>query len=283
VTNRIRVDGLQNISEALQADDGSLAVIMSSYYLYCDAAGGMDHGFIVVAGYLSKFEQWGTFTAQWSELLATFDIPYFHMKKFSQFKPPFDTEKWKDESRRVRFLSGAARIISANVEQGFASAVDFDAFNRVNKIYRLDDVAGVPYSLAARTCVAKASRFGALGSDTTYIFEDGDEGRGELMRILEDQGYPLPIFRPSRDLVKKGKPHRGVVALQAADFAAYEIRKVYKDDPDELWPIERYRKSLQALAGIPSVWGRYSEQDLIELCRKATKDLGEEKMLRKTA
>jgi hypothetical protein len=256
---------------------------MSSYYLYCDAGGGKDHGFIVVAGYLSTFDRWGAFTKEWNELLARFDIPYFHMKKFSQFKAPFDTEPWKDEKRRARFLGSAASIIAANVQQGFASAVEFDTFDKVNAAYRLDNVVGVPYSLAARTCVAKASRFGAPGSNTTYVFDDGDEGRGELMRILERDGYPSPIFRPSRYMLKRGKPHRGVVALQAADFAAYEIRKVYKDDPDELWPIVRYRKSLRALAGIPSDWGRYSEQDLVELCDKATKEFGEEKMRRKTA
>jgi hypothetical protein len=80
---------------------------MSSYYLYCDAGGGKDHGFIVVAGYLSTFDRWGAFTKEWNELLARFDIPYFHMKKFSQFKAPFDTEPWKDEKRRARFLGSA--------------------------------------------------------------------------------------------------------------------------------------------------------------------------------
>lgn len=254
---------------------------MRSFYLYCDAAGGKDHGFIVVAGYLSTFEGWNAFTGEWNKLLAIYDVPYFHMKKFSQFKEPFDGDRWKDESRRARFLSSAAAIIADHVEQGFASAVDFEPFDKVNAIYRLDDAAGVPYALAGRTCAAKASRFGARSADTTYTFDDGDEGRGDLMRVMARDGYSLPIFRPSRDQVKKGQKVKGVVPLQAADFAAYEIRKVYKDDPDEEWPLVKYRKSLRALAGVPSDWGRYSEQDLIELCKKAGKEFGEDKMLRR--
>ena len=64
---------------------------------------------------------------------------------------------------------------------------------------------------------------------------------------------------------------RGLVTLQAADFASYELRKVFRDDPCEQWPTERYRKSLAALAEIPGEladWGRYGEKELAEMCKK---------------
>jgi hypothetical protein len=260
------VDGMQQIAEALQCGPADAAALMSGYYLYCDAGGGKDHGFIVVAGYLSTFGRWSAFTAQWNELLAAFDIPYFHMKKFSQFKAPFDGEKWKDEGRRARFLSSAANIIANHVEKSISSVVEFETFDRVNRIYRLDDAVGVPYSLAGRTCAAKASMHRGTSTDATYIFDDGDEGRGELMRVMERDGYPSPIFRPSRDQQKNGRPVKGLVPLQAADFAAYELRKVYRDDPNELWPLEKYRKSIRALSVVDTEWNKYTEQDLIKLC-----------------
>jgi hypothetical protein len=248
------VDGMQQIAEALQCGPADAAALMSGYYLYCDAGGGKDHGFIVVAGYLSTFERWNAFTGEWNELLARFDIPYFHMKKFSQFEEPFDSDIWKDEKRRARFLSSAADIIARNVEKSISCIVEFGIFDRVNKIYRLDDAVGVPYSLASRTCAAKASLHRGSATDATYIFDDGDEGRGELMRVMERDGYPSPIFRPSRDRMKDGRLVRGLRPLQAADFAAYELRKVYKEV--YRWivnPIPRsaYSVSFRAVQAIP--------------------------------
>lgn len=248
----------------------NLAVIMSSYYLYCDA-GGKDHGFIVVAGYLSTFDRWNAFAAEWNKLLARFDIPYFHMKKFAQSKHPFDSDNWKDEEKRARFLSNVASIIVNHVEKSFASYVEFESFDRVNRIYRHDDAVGVPYSLAGRTCVAKASLHRGSSTDATYIFDDGDEGRGELMRVMKKRRLPPPIFRASRDGTKDGRLVRGLAPLQAADFAAYELRKIYNDDPTESWPLEKYRRPIRALTAVDTEWNKYTEQPPITLCEKVPK------------
>lgn len=240
---------------------------MSLFYLYCDAAGGKDHGFIVVAGYLSTFEKWNVFTGQWNKLLAAFDVPYFHMKEFAQFKGPF--KDFRDEPKRARFMERAAAIIAGNVERGFSSIVPFDWFNKVNATYHMREQIGNPYALAARTCVARAGKI--IGrKDLTCIFEDGDKGKGDLMRLMENHGYPLPIFRPSRDKETDGIVTRGAVPLQAADFASYEMRRNYRDDPQEIWPLEKYRKSFLALAAINSQtedWGLYNETDLVRLCQ----------------
>ncbi len=51
--------------------------MISSYSLYCDAAGGKDHGFIVVAGYLSTYEKWLAFNREWNILIAAYDLRTF--------------------------------------------------------------------------------------------------------------------------------------------------------------------------------------------------------------
>jgi hypothetical protein len=266
----ITYDGLEQVREALQAGFGELVVVLNSYYLYCDAAGGQDHGFIVVAGWLSTFEKWNVLVSEWNrDLLACFDVPYFHMKEFAQSTGPFAS--WKgDETKRARFMERAAGIIGNNVERGLSCIVPFEDFRKVNELYHLDEAVGVPYSLAGRTCVARTSIVIGRDKEAHYVFEDGDEGKGQLLRVMDRDGYSSPIFRPSRDRIgKDGQKIRGVVPLQTADFAAYEMRKVYKDDPGELWPLERYRKSLRALAALRSEeedWGKYTEKDLIELC-----------------
>lgn len=268
-----RYDGLEGVLEALQALPSESVLMLNGYYLYCDAAGGKDHGFIVVAGWLSTFSKWNEFTGEWNrDLLTAFDVPYFHMKEFAQSTGPF--KSWKDdEPRRIRFMQRAAGIIGNHVERGFSSIVIFEDFQKVNALYRLDDAVGTPYSLAGRTCVAKTSLAVGRDKEAHYVFEDGDEGKGELLRVMERDGYSLPIFRPSRNKTgKDGKTLHGIAALQAADFAAYEMRKVFKDDPIESWPLHKYRKSLRALANIRSEeedWGKYTEKDLIELCKNA--------------
>ena len=104
-----------------------------------------------------------------------------------------------------------------------------------------------------------------------YIFEDGDEGKGDLISKMERCRRPSPVFRPSRDLLNnRGELQKAVVQLQGADFAAYELNKFRKDDPAEQWPISKYRKSLVALSRTPCEWGRWSEADLIAMCEKRT-------------
>jgi hypothetical protein len=259
---------LFSVVTAVGGEEGDMVSLMSEYRLYCDAGGGTDHGFIVVAGYLSTFKKWLHFQDDWNELLATFSVPYFHMKEFAQSKGPFVA--WKgDEPKRASFMSRAARIIVKRVERSFGCVVRYPDFEKVNELYHLDTIAGNPYALAGRTCAARAGI--CLGDLTgmVYVFEDGDVGKGELMRILERDGHPAPIFRPSRDQIRNGRLNRGVIPLQAADFAAYEMRKTFKDDPREEWPLYKYRKSMRALADVPSVegdWSKYEEQDLIKLC-----------------
>jgi hypothetical protein len=251
-----------------EASPESRFAVFNSHTLYCDAAGGADHGFIVVAGYLSTFEKWVSFAIKWNLHLAAYNLPYFHMKEFSQSAGAF--LGWdQQEQRRRSFLAKAASIIAEHVERSFGCIVEFDIFERVNRRYRLSDVAGVPYSLAGINCVAKAGN--ALGRNVNFVFEDGDIGKGELMRIMGQEGYPSPYFSPSSDVQKNGRVVKGIVQLQAADFAAYELRKVFKDDPTEAWPLEKYRKSLRMLASIgasdPNAWSRFREEELVVLCK----------------
>jgi hypothetical protein len=240
---------------------------------YFDAAGGKDHGFIVVSGWVASLHQWELFEVDWKLLLAKYDIPYFHMKLFSQSAKHFSS--WKgNEPKRARFLSLVVEIIKEHVQHGVAGFVEMESFDRVNSIYELSEAVGPPYALAGRDCIAHVNNFlraknGNKLPAIDYIFEDGDKGKGELMRVVQKDGWSIPIFRPDHDqLNKNGDLIKGVVQLQAADFAAYELRKVMKDDPKEEWPIHKYRKSLRGLADIPAEWGKYTESDLLRICEQ---------------
>jgi hypothetical protein len=91
-----------------------------------------------------------------------------------------------------------------------------------------------------------------------YIFERGDQHRGQLMDAVKGLTGTVPIFR---DKVKFS-------ALQAADFAAFEMYSAYKQYRVDTYKLfEKIRASFGLLANIPHHWGDFNEQSLRVFCR----------------
>lgn len=67
---------------------------------YLDEAGGKAEGFTVICGWVSTVAQWEQFEIDWRLFLASYKVPYFHMKEFAQSTGPF--KKWSD----ARLLKG---------------------------------------------------------------------------------------------------------------------------------------------------------------------------------
>jgi len=89
--------------------------------------------------------------------------------------------------------------------------------------------------------------------------------------MLED-GYPPPIYKPSRDRpAKDGTLASRMLPLQAADLAAYELRKGWDDfgDATTIEEVERYRKSFRGVGAALNQgdWGRCSADDLRQICK----------------
>jgi len=240
---------------------------------YFDASGGKDLKVMIVSGWISEINQWELFEGDWRILLAHYDLPYFHMKEFAHSKGPFASWKGK-EGQRSNFLRMAVDTIANRVHRGFTCVVEYESFYAIDAEYELSKEAGNPYSLAARDCMAHANLWlkkSRRGISVDYVFEDGDGGKGLLLDMIDRHNkvvtgfdtISLPIFRPSRD--REGQ--KGIIQLQAADFAAYEWLKAYRTGDDE--PLYKYRKSVQALARIPSWVGKYTKTNLIEMCEKA--------------
>jgi hypothetical protein len=242
---------------------------------FFDDAGGADHGFTVVGGWVSTADKWDRLDTDWRLLLAHYDLPYFSMKECSQFKGVF--EKWKDcYGTRDKFLRDAAEIIQAYVLAGFASIIVHSEFDAINKRYTLKEYVGSPYALAGRICIKAANKWGLAndyeGWRINYVFDKGTPKAGLLQRLLEREGVGDPIFRSPLDVDHEGElTQKGLTPLQVADFLAYELRKIKKDDPEELRPISEYRKSIRALAKVPSTWGECKLHDLESLCQSHPK------------
>jgi hypothetical protein len=190
---------------------------------YLDEAGDRADASTVVAGFVSTVALWEQFEVDWRLMLASYKVPYFHMKEFSQSTGPF--KKWRGStSVRNRFSADATDIIRHRSQGGVFFYVHHATFGRINNLYKLQETLSSPYAIAGRACVAKV---GILQSDAECIFEDGGPDKNGLLSALNvPYQLPVPMFKPSRDITdKRGVVRRGLVQLQAADFLAYELRK----------------------------------------------------------
>ena len=126
------------------------------FTLYADASGGKSIGTTVVFGWLSQNSQWELFDYDWRILLAKYDLPYLHMREFAHFHGPF--ENWKgQDNKRANFLRLVSETIHNRVHFGFTTRVGHQDFAEVDSEYRFKEFVGNPYSLAARSCIAKAN------------------------------------------------------------------------------------------------------------------------------
>lgn len=236
---------------------------------YFDDAGGADHGFTVVSGWLSTILKWRQFDTDWKLLLAHYDLPYFSMKECAQFHGVFG--KWRTcLGTRDNFLRDAAGIIKSSVLHGFGAIVLHDEFDDANRQYALREYVGSPYALAGQLCVKHSLGWGRdngyVGWGMAFVFDQGTPKWGTLKTLMKREGLADPMFCSPRDSHRAGELAKGQTPLQAADFLAYELRKIKRDDPDELWPISKYRKSIRALVSVPSYWGQCKKSDLEWLC-----------------
>jgi hypothetical protein len=246
---------------------------MFSAYFDC-SHGGLKDGTFAVSGWLSTAERWHEFSADWQSILASYQVPYFHMKEFAHSRGAYSSG-WKgDEPKRGAFIQELIGAISHHAMAGFACLAESQVYQEVDREYRVREHFGSEYALCSRVCVAKVKMWlggHGLADPVEYVFDDGDV-RGRLNQLMEEDGYPPPIYKPSRDRVTKdGTQICGMLPLQAADLAAYELRKGWDDfgDATTIEEVERYRKSFRGVGAAldQGDWGRCSADDLRQICR----------------
>ncbi len=245
---------------------------------YFDESGGDHLGLTCVCGFVASVNQWERFEFDWKIFLAKYDVPYFHMKEYSQSKGPF--AKWADErmsATRASFMRDAAEIIKATTQCMFISMVVHEIFDLVDTKYRVRDVFSSPYALAGRLCVALANtwrRKTTMPLDMEYVFEDGGPDKGGLIKAMtaRPSSLPDPSFKPSRDMKPCNKwpdGRKGLIQLQAADYLAYEARKLAVDMELIKRGDRDFRASFGALVGIPLEKALITEAGMKIICEEA--------------
>jgi hypothetical protein len=237
---------------------------------YLDEAGGERQLFTVVGGWISTVALWDQFEIDWKLMLASYKVPYLHMKEFSQSKGPF--AKWKgSEGIRAKCLGDAADIIRQRVQCSVLCYVHQQLFEITNRHYMLRETLFSPYAIAGRVCVAQVELWRSketVPSDVEFVFEDGGPDKGGLLAAMKiSRTMPEPIFRRSRDITdKQGDVSKGVVQLQAADLLAYELRKHRREFADRTG--RPARRSFHEILKVPVMaMASFNEQNAVPLCQ----------------
>jgi hypothetical protein len=238
---------------------------------------GKPHEFTFMCGYVGNFEQWQQFAVEWRKFLDGYGIEDFHMTDYCASSGEF--RKWKPrkfEPTRIAFMMDASRIVKQFVRYGFIAGLSQSAFDEANQSYALKETFGSPYGVAGRACAelarSRRPKFYPDETELEYVYEDGAEGKGGLEHGMTKliPAFPYPIFKPG----KSQKPSReypdgrkAVLQLQAADYLAYEIRKLFADQV-KIDPIRNVRLSFKALTPIPTVKQLFTGKELQSMCKE---------------
>lgn len=236
------------------------------YWAYYDTSGAQSdtsESTIVVMCLVSTAEKWREFEKQWDAALNEFDVPHFHMKEYAHFRGPF--EEWReDPQRRAALVERLIHIIKNGVDKGLYHSMLLADFEHTNKRYRLAE----SYARGTRDAGAYALLNLATKGEVDawvcersiagvhHFFERGDAGQRALQAFMDGSF----AFVPKVD----SRTGRRVRPFEAADFLAYEFRKVL----DRNKPAE-FRRSLYEIFKHLPIQGWIMDREMMErMCRE---------------
>jgi hypothetical protein len=176
-----------------------------------------------MAGLVAPTLNWEFFEANWKAALNRFDLPYFHMQDFAQFKGAF--RGWTEDGRRELF-DALLRIIIESGAMPFGSIVPLAEYKKVTGDRQAHWVE--PYYVCMVSCIGLVAAFHSHTSfeRVALVFSEQAKFKHQALGLFEDirQHYTFaqkalpPSFHNMRELVP----------LQAADLIAYEMKKEYE-------------------------------------------------------
>lgn len=239
---------------------------MSMLTCYFDASGSK-HGTSVysVAGYVSTEDGWIAFDRDWTSRLERFHVPHFHMKEFGPSKGHFKGWEGKD-CRRAEFLEQLVRITRRYALHSFSVTMNLNVYEAGNRLFSLKERGVVPLLLCGGGCVEKALKWGKEKRRTEpikFYFEKGELDWGILKKWMDDRGIPCDSAPKRPDPSKSlGFP---LTPLQAADFVAWQLRRLYDDSV--MKGLDLVRESLRGLMTIPHDWGCREVPDIVKFAK----------------
>jgi hypothetical protein len=235
-------------------------------FIACFDAGGSQHdqNFLVVAGFISSADTWKRFDTAWRERLEQDDLSYFHMVDLAQSTEEFK-EGWKNnEPRRQKLLADLMEIIQKYAFRRFGCAVNNELFLLHLSKERREEYFLDAYALAGMDCTAQVLRWCKTQPapefhTVRFVFEDGDLGKGKLIKRFSNDLDMTPFFEPKQDKLTEHGKIAAFTPLQAADFLSYEILKGCKEminrKHNPRWGLEQFIQ-------MPGELGIYDQENI---------------------
>ena len=217
---------------------------------YFDSSRDDEKRLLTVAGYAGDEDQWNRFLPMWKLALDKHKVPYFHAK---EIKNPLGLySKWhpleQHEDELKYFSSDLLLAIGVgSLNLFFASVIEND-LKQFNKDYRKPKVNALALAIYALLLQIYHSYPNQI-IELVFDHETKIESRLILAKqyAKSDERYPGLLNKMGLWELPGDLSWRNVKELQAADFAAWEIRRHHRDltgwlddpnlpgDPRERW------------------------------------------------
>jgi hypothetical protein len=191
----------------------------SQFTAYFDASGNRDTSAISMAGFVSRLNKWERFEVEWRALLPP-GIPMFHMTDFVNSRKGW--ESWRRAPGRGPLFDRLIACIKKNTNKGFGVSLRLSDYFNADSQFQLQEAAGSAYALVGCACLEEVHKW-AVRRDVDYrsilcVFEDGDLGRGTLIRRARADGFNAIL-----------QSKQNVRAFDACDLVAWKTRRLVDD------------------------------------------------------
>jgi len=181
-------------------------------------------------------------------------IEYFHAKDLDGFWGPFRHLQSNPSRQEIKknLCADLMALIKSSTYRKFSCTIVNEDFENLTPELR-EEFALSAYSVAGRTCDKNLRGYMTETYPKTtpfaIVFEDGDIGKGKLIKRLKDDMGTRINFRPQKDkTLEDGLVECGFIPLQAADWLAHEVnlatRKLINTEVEselELrWPMQQF-------------------------------------------
>ena len=232
--NKREYDAFEHLCSSLFLSDESVVAVLTGYF---DESGthtnqNVHAPTLAVGGYVSRFEQWVKFNAEWIKALDEAGIPFFHMKDFEARQTKDGKrigvgfyESWTPEKREP-FYRELCRLIKWYTLTPAVSAVVVPDYEEViNGDYH--KLLGSPYAFNAQACWRMIGNWAIdnkVDEPINYVYELGAGYNSELTNF-HAQTYANEFERRRMRLGFIGwGDKKSVRPLQAADIHVHQSR-----------------------------------------------------------